>query len=161
MTDEPQAIVDWERELRTLLDLRLAAAGQKAVVAGAWEAVQATEEYHSWLAQSELKKDADAAVADFEAVVRLAAVSEYRRTGTKDIARGVAVRMKNILTYDDAPALAYCKAGFAAALTFDRKVLDKVLLSMDANILPAFVARTQEPQATIATDLDKALHETP
>lgn len=155
------AEVNWPYEIGTLAQLRQALADEKAAVDQGWKAVAATEVYKAWQARVMAKKQAEEEVRNYEDIIRLAALTQYKRTGEKKIGFGVSVRMNRKLAYGDDEALSYCKHGFTAALTFDRKVLDNMLFSMPANLLPAFVTLTEEPQATIATDLAKALRETP
>jgi hypothetical protein len=157
MTEAAMTPHDWEEELGTLLVLRATVQNSKDAQKRAWDAVIASKEYQWWLTQTEHRKLVEAEQDGYESVLRFAAVEEYQRHGDKNIAPGLTVRMKNVLDYDDVDALRYCKAGLDAAVTFDRKVLEKVLFSMDADILPSFVVRSQEPTCTIATDLAKAL----
>ena len=70
--------------------------------------------------------------------------------------RGVAIRIVTKLRYDDAEALKWAKH-HDVALALDKRTFEKVA----AVTPPDFVEIVTEPQAMIATDLEKALKEEP
>ena len=97
-------------------------------------------------------------VADLEADIRALAVAAYQNDPQKqkDLGYGVGIRIMTRLDYDAKTALGWAqKTGLA--LRLDTPAFEKVA---KASNLP-FVQSHEEPQATIASDLAKALKEKP
>lgn len=90
-------------------------------------------------------------VADLEDAVRQAALEEYTRSGNKHPHPAIVVRVNKRLHYDVGAALKYCREHFDAAVkvVLDTKVFEKAAQSLGLD----FVQITEEPQATIASDL--------
>ena len=91
------------------------------------------------------------ACAESEEAARALTVALYEATGNKAPAEGAAIRLTTKLAYDDADALAWAKQTGMALIpeSVDRKALEKIA---KASPLP-FVTVTQEPSATLASDL--------
>ena len=87
-----------------------------------------------------------------ELALRTLALAEYDRTGNKAPGPGVGIREVTRLEYAEAEALAWA-VEHTVALKLDKAAFEKIV---KAAPLP-FVASVTEPQATIATDLGKAL----
>jgi len=90
-------------------------------------------------------------VVDLEDAVRKAALEEYAKSGNKRPHPAVAMRINKRLRYDADAALEYCRKNFNAAVktVLDAKVFEKVAPNLGLD----FVQITEEPQATIASDL--------
>ena len=116
------------------------------------------EEYALWLAEHQEPaddlKDAKEAVAAAEAALREMTLAAYTATGNKQPAPGVGIRVVQRLDYEPMQALVWAKAhdiGLA---------LNKVEFERMAKItLPDFVTITDQPTATIATDLSEAVRQ--
>ena len=91
---------------------------------------------------------------DDEGLLRDMTVSEYNKTGSKAPAPGVGIREITKLDYDGKIAFDWAKA-HEMALMLDTKAFEKIAKADP----PDFVKITTRPQATIATDLGKALGE--
>ncbi len=100
-------------------------------------------------------KAAAAACAEAETELRTLALAEYERTGNKQPGPGVAIRVVTKLDYDPQEALAWA-IKHLVALQLDRRVFESLAKTAAG---PAFVVTISEPQATIASDLGKALGE--
>ena len=87
-----------------------------------------------------------------EGALRARAVEVYNQTGNKKPAPGVEIKMFTKLTYDEVEALKWASEHWIA-LKLDKAVFEKIAKAAP----PDFVAVTQEPQATIATDLSRYL----
>jgi hypothetical protein len=130
----------------------------KGEAASQWEDVQATEAYVTWSEAQGLVVDQQKVVTQHEDILRSRALAVFESTGEARPAPGVLVKMMTKVEYHEAPALAYCAAHLPGAVSFDRKMLDKVLLALHgAGQLPGFVTAHKMVQATIAADLGKAL----
>lgn len=95
------------------------------------------------------------ACSESEEAARALTVALYEATGNKAPADGAAIRLTTKLAYDDADALAWAKQTGMALVpeSVDRKALEKIA---KASPLP-FVTITQEPSATLASDLSAYL----
>lgn len=107
----------------------------------------------------EAAQSAAQACAESEEAARALTVALYEATGNKAPAEGAAIRLTTKLAYDDADALAWAKQTGMALVpeTIDRKALEKIA---KASPLP-FVTITQEPSATLASDLSAYLAPAP
>ena len=74
----------------------------------------------------------------------------YAETGNKVPAVGVGIRERTVLTYDNKIAFDWAKA-HKMALKLDTSAFEKIAKADP----PDFVKITTEPQATIATELEK------
>lgn len=90
-----------------------------------------------------------------EAQLRAAAEAHYRETGEKAPAPGVKIQLRTRLRYTISEAVAWAKQTGVAILPerLDEKAFEKIA---KATPLP-FVQTYEDPQATLATDLDAAL----
>lgn len=100
--------------------------------------------------------DAKARTEEAERHCKEQASAVWAATGDKEPAPGVKVKMRTTLVYDPADALQWAK-GAGLALQLDTKAFEKIA---KATPVPC-VTITEEPQATLATDLDTALAEVP
>ncbi|GIW89970.1 MAG: hypothetical protein KatS3mg109_0402 [Pirellulaceae bacterium] len=94
------------------------------------------------------------AVAELETRIREAAVSEYELTGDRTPAPGIAIRLVTRVEYDPKEALRWAVEK-RLAVTLDRAAFEKIAVASKGEGVPARIREV--PQATIATDLDKAL----
>lgn len=96
-------------------------------------------------------------LAEAEAKIRSMAIAEYHMTGAKQIAPGVAIRVRKRLQYDDELALNWAIArGRSAVLQLRRAEFEKlagpwIRVAVDDSL--HFVTEIEEPTATLATDL--------
>jgi len=88
-----------------------------------------------------------------EGKLRELTLQAFGETGNKEPAPGVGIREATVLTYEPKIALDWAKA-HKMALSLDTKAFTK-LVKADPPAF-TFVTITQEPQATIATDLKVA-----
>ncbi len=93
--------------------------------------------------------NAKAAVAEEETKLRELTLQAYAETGNKAPADGVGIREVTKLDYDEKGALTYAKEHLLF-LQLNKKAFEKFAKDEE----PDFVTITQEPQATIATNLD-------
>jgi hypothetical protein len=103
--------------------------------------------------QAEMKQT----IADLEAKVRELALEAYQVTGEKKVAPGVGIRVNTSHSYSVAEMYVWCEANAPAFIlhSVDAKAIGKVAKSLQERGAPIIL--TEEPTATIATDLDKAL----
>jgi len=102
---------------------------------------------------------AKAALAESEANARALIVAIYETSGDKKPAEGASVRLTTKLTYTDEDALAWCRETKMALIpeSVDRKALERI-----AKVTPLpFVTITEEPSATLASDLSQYLAPAP
>ena len=124
---------------------------------------QLTDEYDrerkAWQeSHAELCESYDTAKADLmeqEQTLRDTVVPVYQQTGNKAPAPGVGVRIITELAYEPAQALDWAKS-HEMALALDKRAFESIAKVQCLE----FVRRVMVPQATIATNLDKALAET-
>ena len=98
----------------------------------------------------EAGEQAEAWKAETEAKLRAMAVEIYKETGSKAPAPGVGIRLVTALKYIPEEAFGWA-VEHKMALKLDVSAFEKIV---KASPLP-FVEVSQDPQATIATDLDK------
>lgn len=104
----------------------------------------------------EEKQAAIEAMSVAEATLREAALAEYAKNPDNKVpGPGVGIRVVVRPEYDPDTAFAWAKDHYMA-LSLDRKAFE-VLAKGRADGTPEFVTFHDEPQATIATDLDTAL----
>ena len=92
--------------------------------------------------------------ASQEGLLRQAILAEFVLTGNKQPAPGCGVRVLQKLSYDEARAFEWAKE-HELALKLDSRAFEKIAKVQSLE----FVTITDEPQATITTDLGKALAE--
>lgn len=91
-----------------------------------------------------------------ENVLRETAVAVYRETGSKQPHPGVGIRVGTVLTYRPEEAMAWAME-HKLALQLDTRQFEQIAKTAP---LP-FVAKRDEPKATIASDLGAVVGETP
>lgn len=96
--------------------------------------------------------DAKARTEEAEQYCKEQASAVWAATGDKEPAPGVKVKMKTTLVYDPADALQWAKVA-GLALQLDTKAFEKIAKATPV----ACVATVEEPQVTLATDLDATL----
>ena len=89
-------------------------------------------------------------VSEAEDKLRELTLKAYAETGNKAPAPGIGIRERTILTYDGKVAFDWAKA-HKMALKLDTNAFEKIAKADP----PDFVKITTEPQATIATELEK------
>jgi len=107
---------------------------------------------HQELLDSLTQAGADVAVS--ESTLRELTLRAYAETGSKAPVEGVGIREMTVLSYDSRVAFDWAKA-HKIALKLDTNAFEKIAKADP----PDFVKITTEPQATIATKLEKALGE--
>ncbi|MBA7590529.1 hypothetical protein ES708_32653 [subsurface metagenome] len=95
--------------------------------------------------------EALAVQAQAEGKLRELTLQAFGETGNKAPVPGVGIRIKEKLEYDLKAALDWAKA-HKMALSLDKKAFEKIAAA-SPETRPGFVTITEEPQATIATDL--------
>ena len=96
-----------------------------------------------------------ATLRDAEQMLREMALAEYARTGSKQPGPGVGIREVKRLEYDEAAAFTWAKS-HDLALKLDTAAFESIA---KGGATVECVTIRLEPQATIATDLVKALGE--
>ena len=89
-------------------------------------------------------------VGEAEDKLRELTLQAYAETGNKAPALGLGIRERTVLTYDDKVAFDWAKS-HKMALKLDVSSFEKIAKADP----PEFVKITTEPQATIATELNK------
>lgn len=112
------------------------------------------ESYGVWLKEHDQlftnEKDAKLFCLEAEAILREMTLSAYTETGNKAPEIGVGIRKVTKLEYDPPLAMAWA-IEHKIALSLDRKNFEVFAKSQQL----AFVTITEEPMATIATELKK------
>ena len=85
-----------------------------------------------------------------EKALRELAVTTFVETGEKTVAPGIGIRVKQVLSYEPKEAMDWA-VKHELALKLDSSAFEKIAKTSD---LP-FVIFTEEPTATIATELQK------
>ncbi len=93
-------------------------------------------------------------VENEEMLLRELTLQAYAETGNKTPAVGVGIREVTKLNYDGKVAFDWAKS-HKMALQLDKKAFEKIAKADT----PDFVTISQEPQATIATNLDNTTRE--
>ncbi len=110
--------------------------------------------YQKWveanLSLFEDENNARAACQEAEAKLRELAVASYIETGEKAVAPGIGIRVMTCLTYDGQDALDWAME-HKLALKLDSPTFEKI--AKTSKLL--FVNIAEEPQATIATELNR------
>lgn len=82
------------------------------------------------------------------------AIAEFKATGDKAPCEGVAINMFRRIDYDPQQALGWA-LDHKLCLNLDKRAFEKTAKATGANGGLSFVHITEEPQATIATDLSQ------
>ncbi len=139
--------------LRQLAAVRTAQAGMEAELKTRREEWERDSIVASIIASVAAGKDL---LAELEGQVRELAVAAYHETGSKKPAPGVGIRLMTRLEYDPQEALFYAlEHQLVSMLKLNAKVFEKAAPALDFD----WVTTTDEVQATIATDIVKALEE--
>jgi len=85
--------------------------------------------------------------------LRMNAISHYHEFGEKHPHPAIMIKMYSTLDYSDREALEYCYKNLLQALTLNRKVFEKVAMTIDLPI----VEKSSVPRASIASDLSQWL----
>ncbi len=129
-----------------------------AVVEARAKAIEATdrrmEAYGFWLKEHEQlllnEKAARVDCAEAEDELRALAIKTYEETGDKAIAPGIGIRVRTVLGYLASEAMEWAME-HKLALKLDSSAFEKIAKTSH---LP-FVTISEEPQATIATELNR------
>lgn len=89
-----------------------------------------------------------------EDALRAEALGEYNTTGNKAPGPGITVKIFDKLEYPEREALDWA-VEHKIALRLDSKIFNQIMKEL--NFKPEFLTIIHEPQAQIATDLNKAL----
>lgn len=103
------------------------------------------------------KQAADEQIVALEEQVHELGKSCWARTGDKNICPGVKIRMINGISYDKVTALDWARSNLQEALTLDAKFFETYAKGVMTTKPVPGVTLTQEPQVTIAKDLDAYL----
>jgi len=109
-------------------------------------ALQAWQEENQALYDSE--RESIAVCQEAEAKLRETAIQSYTETGNKAVAPGVGIRLMTRIGYDGKEAFDWA-VEHKLALKLDTSSFEKIAKTNDLS----FVTITEEPQATIATEL--------
>lgn len=113
-----------------------------------------TTAYEKWLEENQIlfdtEKDALTLCQEAETKLKSLAVESYNKTGNKQVAVGIVIKVMTILNYDATVAFDWAKA-HKIALKLDAKTFDKIAKADP----PDFVKITEVPQATLAQELEK------
>lgn len=116
------------------------------------------EAFNKWQEENrqliEFRDRANEVQSEVEASLRESTILAYKETGNKQPALGVGIREMTKLEYDAKEALDWALE-HKIALALDKRAFDKIAKTSPLE----FVTISIEPQATIATDLDKILGE--
>jgi len=96
---------------------------------------------------------ANSDVGEAEDELRKMALQFYSDTGEKQVAQGVGIRVRSVLNYDSKDAFAWALE-HKIALKLDGSAFEQIVKTA-SETRPSFVTITEEPQATIATELLK------
>ena len=136
-----------EKQINLVVEARAMVEGEKLAYAGA---------YQKWLNENKTIIDVLEATktvcAEREVTLREMAVKVFGETGNKQVAPGVVIRAMTRLNYEYKDAIIWA-LDHRLALKLDSSTFDKMV---KANPLPFdFVKITEEPTATIATELQR------
>ena len=113
--------------------------------------------YLQWAAENQHLLDAQEKAKEFchstEDELRKLALQFYSDTGEKQVALGVGIRVRSVLNYEVKDAFAWALE-HKFALELDKSAFEK-MAKIAPETRPSFVTITEEPQATIATELAK------
>ncbi len=111
--------------------------------------------YNQWVEANQQLLDresiAKSVCLETEAILREFALQAYAETGDKAVAPGIGIRIMSRLGYDSKEAMGWAME-HKLALKLDASAFEKIAKMSN---LP-FVTTTEEPQATIATQLKEA-----
>ncbi len=115
---------------------------------------QRTASYQKWVDANQVLIDSEGLAKticqEAEGRLRELALDTYASTSDKAVAPGIGIRVRSILSYDGQDALDWA-IEHNLALKLDSSTFEKIAKTSN---LP-FVTITEEPQATIATELVK------
>ncbi len=141
-----------EKKLREQINAVVEARGKVQVAT-----VERTASYQNWLDSAQFliatEGNAKTICQEAEAKLRELALQSYAETGEKSVAPGVGIREVTKLDYDSKVALTWGIEHHGIALKLDTKAFENVVKATPSIV--DFVTVTQEPQATIATELNK------
>jgi hypothetical protein len=106
----------------------------------------------------DLERRMDLAVynaSQIEAQVRGGALANYYQNKDKSPHPAIGIRVIHKIDYSDADARQWCMSNMPNALKLDKTVFEKHAKAVADTIPIPFVTITDEPQATIASDLSK------
>lgn len=140
-----------EKQLREQINAVVEARekAQEAITKRA-EALQSWQEANKQLYTNE--SDAKTACQQAEDGLRFLALQSYAKTGEKSVAPGIGIRLMTRLAYEDKDAMNWSME-HKLALKLDFSAFEKMVKSNPLSF--NFVNITEEPQATIATELQK------
>ena len=108
--------------------------------------------YNVWVEANQhildLESDAKSACQEAEAQLRAMALSIFAETQDKKVAPGIGIRVKTVLDYDGKDAMDWA-LDHKLALKLDGTAFERIAKTSALS----FVAITEEPTATIATEL--------
>ena len=116
--------------------------------------INKTESYQSWLDSNQhlldSESNAKATCQEVEAQLRELALVAFRVTGEKQVAPGIGIRVRAVLDYEPKEAMDWA-IKHELALKLDASAFEKI--AKTSKLL--FVSITEEPTATIATELQR------
>lgn len=138
-------------DITYLAQLRQEAADAKAAVEDAQAALETTREWTYLENCKDALKARQDALSEAEANVRAVALAEFAANQNKHPHPAITIKMMTRLDYDPEAAKSYSIAHLPNALKLDARAFEKAakVLGLD------FVTVTEEPTATIATDLSE------
>lgn len=112
-----------------------------------------------WIKLAELAESARTQIEILETDLRTATLETYAETGNKKPHSALGVREVTKLEYDADVAVAWCMHRLPAALKLDARMFEKHAKAVSETDPVKIVKITQQPQATIASDLSAYLAE--
>jgi len=140
-----------EKQLREQINLVVEAREKmQAAITKRTEALYSWQEANKQLYTNE--SDAKTACQVAEDSLRFLALETYAKTGEKTVAYGIGIRVLTRLAYEDSDAMSWALE-HKLALKLDFSAFEKMVKANPLSF--SFVAISEEPSATIATELQK------
>lgn len=139
-------------DITYLAELRHDVAIQQAQIARAQTELEATAEWKRLAKFKNTLKAYQDALTETEVNVRAVALAEYAANQDKHPHPAITIKVYEVLTYDAEQAKSYAIAhNLPKLLKLDAKVFEKAANGLGLD----FVTVTEEPRATIASDLSE------
>ena len=134
-----------EKQINLVVEARAMVEGEKLAYAGA---------YQKWLNENKTIIDVLEATktvcAEREVTLREMALQTYASTQDKQVAPGIGIRVRTVLNYESKDAMEWA-VKHELALKLDPSAFEKIAKTSNLS----FVTITEEPQATIAAELQR------
>jgi hypothetical protein len=146
---------------QALVDAREVQASAESYATVAEVELRQTEAWRRWDELARTAVDAACGARAAEERLRMVALEVYGDTHKARLAPGVTIKLRHLLDYDQAAAIAWCEENMPVLVTtvkrLDARQFEKAIKGLD----DAPVTPRDEPYVTLAADLAKALQEAP